>query len=396
MANKILNRDFLNRMIYFCICAYVALSCTDMLGGKYFLRGAVFLGMIRFMIKPLRITIQTKHFWYIGGFLLAIIAAILLDKGNYYQGLKFLRLDYLGTMLPMVCILLFIKKDQIKNILLCLMGSLCITNIYALWEAFHGIDRVGGLAGGYMQLGGALILLVPLTLLLIIDKELIPSGWRPLLIITLLLGIPVAAFNATRITWIALLIVVPIVLLCVQKNKKKAIAYSLLLAILFIGICSAIPNVNERLTVMVDKSYQPNSERLLMWQSAWDMFRDHPLTGVGLGNYKEQYYTQYISPAAKEQTVHAHSNIMHLAATTGLLGVGAYIAMFGYFLYESFRKWRYQKTIAPLIFFCATLGFLIQGLTDYNIGFIGVVAKIYWMLLGIYLVLDGAVSIEDR
>lgn len=396
MVNRIVTINILNRMIYFLICAYVALSCTEVLGAMHFLRGAVFLGIIRFMVKPLKITIQTKHFWYIGAFLLAIICTIFFDNGNYYEGIRFLRLYYLGTMLPMVCILLFIKKDQIRTLLLCLMGSICITNLYALWEAFHGINRVWGLAGGYMELGGILILLVPLTTLLIINKEFMPSSWRLFLIFILLLEIAAAFFNATRITWIALLIVIPMVLLCVQKNKKRAIAYGLVFVILFIGICSTIPYAQGRLHVMLDKSYQSNSERILMWQSAWKMFIDHPITGVGLGNYKEQYYNKYISPAAKEQTVHAHSNIMHLAATTGLLGAGAYLAMFGYFLYESFRKWLCKKTIAPLIFFFATLGFLIQGITDYNIGFIGIVAKIYWMLLAIYLVLDGVVSVEDR
>lgn len=396
MVNKIIISNLLDRIIYFFICAYVALSCTEVLGAQHFLRGALFLGMIRFIIKPMKLTIQSRHFWYIGTFLLAIISTIFIDKGNYYEGIRFLRSDYLSTMLPMICILLFIKRDQIRNVLLCLMVSLCITNLYALWEAFHGINRVWGLAGGYMQLGGALILLVPLTILLIINKEFIPSAYRPFLMTTLLLEIPVVFFNATRITWIALLIVIPILLFCVQKNKKKAIAYSLVMLILFIGICSTNPYVNGRLNAMVDRSYQPNSERILMWQSAWNMFLDHPMAGVGLGNYKEQYYMKYISPSAQEQTVHAHSNIMHLAATTGVLGVGAYLAMFGYFLYESFRKWQYKKTLAPLIFFLATLGFLIQGVTDYNIGFIGVVAKIYWMLLAIYLVLDEAVSVEGR
>lgn len=396
MENKIVPIELLNKMIYFLVCAYVTLSLTETLGAMHFIRGALLLGIIRLMVKPVKITMQTNHFWYIGAFLLAIILTIFFDKGNYYEGLRFLRSDYLGTMLPMACILLFVKKDQIKTIILCLMVSLNITNLYALWEAFHGIDRVHGMAGGYMQLGSALILLIPLTVLLIINKDFMPSAYRPFMIVTVILAIPVVFFNATRIAWIALLIIIPILLLCVQNNKKKAIAYSLVIMVLFLGVCSAIPNAQERLHIMVDKSYQSNSERILMWQSAWNMFIDHPVTGVGLGNYKEQYYQKYISPSAKEQTVHAHSNMMHLAATTGLLGVGAYFAMFGYFLYESFKKWRYKKTVAPLIFFFATLGFLIQGMTDYNIGFIGVAAKIYWMLMAIYLVLDRAVRVEGK
>jgi O-antigen ligase len=397
MINKILNINILNKVIYFFICGYVILSCTEVLGAVHLLRVALFLGVIRLMIKPLKITINTKHFWYIAAFLLAIIFTIFMNGGNCYEGLRFLRSDYLGTMIPMICILLFIKKDQVKKILLCLIFSLCITNLYALWETLHGMTRVGGLAGGAMQLGGALILIVPLTVLLIVNKEFMSTTYRPFLILALLLEIPVVFFNATRIAWIALLIVIPLLLLLVQKNKKRAIVYSLILVVLFVKIGSVIPYAHERLNVMTDKSYQPNSERILMWHSAGNMFRDHPLTGVGLGNYKEQYQEKYMSVLAKEPyQIHAHNNIIHLAATTGVVGVMAYLAMFGYFLYESFRKWREKKTIAPLIFFLATLGFVIQGMTDYNIGFIGVVSKIYWMLLAIYLVLDGVVKVEDR
>lgn len=397
MVNKMFNINFLDKTIYFFICVYVTLSCTEVLGAMHFLRGALFLGIIRFIMKPFKITMQTKHFWYIGTFLLALIATIFFDKGNYYEGIKFWRLEYLATMLPMVAILLFVKKDQIRNIIMCLLVSLSITNVYAIWQAFHGSTRAEGLAGGIMQLGGVLILLIPLTILLIINKESMPSIYRPFLIVTLLLEIPAVFFNATRITWIALLIVIPLLLLFVQKDKKKAIAYSLVLMILFIGICSVIPQTQVRLNNMFDKSYQSNSERILMWKSAWSMFIDHPITGVGLGNYKEEYQGKYISPSAKEREhIHAHNNILHLAAATGLLGVGAYLVMFSYFLYESFRKWYHKKTIGPLIFFLATVGFLIQGVTDYNIGVLGVVCKIYWMVLAIYLVLDGAVSVEDR
>lgn len=397
--NALLKKVHLDKIAYLLLCLYVLFSCLDNLGANRFLRAGVIVGIFYLVLQFPKVHCKTKHLYYIGFFLGALIFTIFFNPvgGNYYAGLRMIRSDYVLTLMPMALILLFVRtKEQLQVLLICLLTSFTMGNLFAIPEYFSGVQRVDGMSGGIMQLASALILLIPTFYLLYADRDFMLK-YKRFLIAALIIALPVVFFNATRIVWIALTVTMPIaIFMNMGRFQIKTIAAVVVIAAVFFGIGSLLPSTKSRLDVMFDPTYQSNSERKLMWNSAWNMFKDHPLFGIGLGNYKDLYFGRYISPDAKEETVHAHSNIMHLAATTGILGAGAYIAMSGYFLYESFQNWRRTRNTAPILFFCATLGFLIHGLTDYNIGFIGVSAKIYWMILGIYLVMDQLIIVENR
>ena len=65
-------------------------------------------------------------------------------------------------------------------------------------------------------------------------------------------------------------------------------------------------------------------ERAAHWQAALGMFRDHPWTGVGLGNYPEAY-AQYALPRWPDPLGHAHNYFLNIAAEAGLPGLVAYL-----------------------------------------------------------------------
>lgn len=65
-------------------------------------------------------------------------------------------------------------------------------------------------------------------------------------------------------------------------------------------------------------------ERLAHWQAALDMLSDHPLLGVGVGNYVP-VYPAYALPGWQEPLGHAHNYYLHVAAEIGLLGLSAYL-----------------------------------------------------------------------
>jgi len=88
--------------------------------------------------------------------------------------------------------------------------------------------------------------------------------------------------------------------------------------------------------------------RILDWGIGLEMLRDHPLLGVGLGNYKLQYLSYkaeaitrrwgmefadvYVPPAAQ-----AHSDYLQWAAETGLVGLLALLFAIGYLLLHGLR-----------------------------------------------------------
>lgn len=390
----------LDQSIYYFICIYVLLSCTEDLGAIHFLRIVVFLGIIKLFCRYPEIIIKKKHFHYILGLLLSLLIAVFSNdiQSDYYEGVKILWTAYLMPMLPMVLIILFIRKEeQIKKIIVCLMISFIITNIGGIWEFFHGVKRVDGLVGGgIMSLAGILILLVPILFILIVNQDFMPNN-KALFIVAFFVAMPVVLFNATRIVWISLAIIFPILWYLMKISMRKIITYTIISFLAFISILNLFPYSQARFFSISDSTNQSNSERLLMWNSAWNMFADHPIVGVGVENYEKQYQNIYISSEAKERNQkHAHNNILHIAASAGIIGLTAYISMFGYFLYESFRNWWFEKRIGALMFFIATLGFCIHGLTDYNLGNIAALPKIYWIILSVYLTLDKIVIVRDR
>ncbi len=65
-------------------------------------------------------------------------------------------------------------------------------------------------------------------------------------------------------------------------------------------------------------------ERLAHWEAALGMVRDHPLLGVGIGNYVP-VYPAYAVPGWADPLGHAHNYYLHIAAEAGLLGLAAYL-----------------------------------------------------------------------
>ena len=73
-------------------------------------------------------------------------------------------------------------------------------------------------------------------------------------------------------------------------------------------------------------------ERMAHWQAGWEMFVDHPLLGVGPGNYPAAYEDYYIAPW-REPLGHAHNYYLNMAAEAGLLGLFALLLV----LFLAFR-----------------------------------------------------------
>ncbi len=67
-----------------------------------------------------------------------------------------------------------------------------------------------------------------------------------------------------------------------------------------------------------------NSERVAHWVAGINMFVDHPLLGVGIGNYQDAYPAYqlgiFVVPLG-----HAHNYYINIAAEAGLLGLTAFI-----------------------------------------------------------------------
>jgi O-antigen ligase len=80
-------------------------------------------------------------------------------------------------------------------------------------------------------------------------------------------------------------------------------------------------------------------ERMAHWKAALDMWTDHLWLGVGIGNY-EIAYASYALPLWPLPLGHAHNYYLNIAAETGLLGIVAYLGLWGAALFLVWRALR--------------------------------------------------------
>ena len=95
------------------------------------------------------------------------------------------------------------------------------------------------------------------------------------------------------------------------------------------------------------------AERLAHWFAGLHMFLDHPLLGVGIGNYANAY-PQYFITIFTDPLGHAHNYYINIAAETGSIGLTAFVlfllAVFvagRHSLLEISKKWRQAKAQVP-------------------------------------------------
>lgn len=77
-------------------------------------------------------------------------------------------------------------------------------------------------------------------------------------------------------------------------------------------------------------------ERMAHWQAAWAMFNDRPWLGVGIGNY-EPVYPAYSLPGWTEPLGHAHNYYLNIAAEAGLIGLAAYLVLWGAAFWQAWK-----------------------------------------------------------
>jgi O-antigen ligase len=154
---------------------------------------------------------------------------------------------------------------------------------------------------------------------------------RLLLAVILALGTLALIWTYARSAWVGLLAG----LLVFGALKGKRALVGALAAVLVVGFAAAqlSPTIKDRLHRGLTS--EENLERIYTWKTSLDMLRDHPLTGIGPGNYTpltKTYRANYnIHWTANS---HAHNSYLQIAvesgAPAGLLFGGVLAMLFAF------------------------------------------------------------------
>ena len=151
--------------------------------------------------------------------------------------------------------------------------------------------------------------------------------------------------------------------------NKKFLIY---LLIFVTAVLLVIPSqFRSRITSIVDPAHPSNASRLIMWGVGWQMFKDHPFTGVG-DNEITQVYKMYKQPEFHGEGSHLHSNYFMVLATKGIFGLIFFIAVFFTLFLKHFKYFKNTKDKSEryLIFGCilSMISFHISGIFEWIYG----------------------------
>ena len=390
--------EVIDKMIFACLVLYALTFLVSM--PINLLVTAFVLGLVKlFLIRP-KIKINSKHFFFLGLFIICTLMSVFFNEGT---SLSEYRSYFISPLVAILLIFLFEFTRKRVLILISLLSLVFFVNaIYVIYQFFieGNIGRPAGFADGYMLLCGMNILILPIIFTLAIHQSNIPKYLRFFFFITIFINIPAIIFENTRIVWLALGIVFPLVMLFSIKDKRKMIFSIVILLLCSFMYFQCSPTSIQRFEMISSTEYkdQPNYERILMWQSAAKMFIDHPLFGVGIGNYHDEYISNYRSPLSREDTWHPHNVLLAMLSQTGIVGGISYIILFVYLYYKAIINYKNTRNYITLAFLASLTAFCINGLTDTN--FVGHNLKeltyMFYLITAIYLVFDKYIIIKYK
>ncbi|HNW59743.1 MAG TPA: O-antigen ligase family protein [bacterium] len=193
--------------------------------------------------------------------------------------------------------------------------------------------------------------------------------------------------TSTRGSWVGFF-AAALVILIVQQRKLLLILPVIALAFYLLSPAG----FSQRMRHIFDPTWGTNAKRVHWWSVGWEIFKDHPVVGIGdVGT--TPMYTRYAPPGEKELIGHFHSNYVHIAVTLGAIGLTAFLFMVLTILVRLAQRlkacvrgpgWSSAWALAAL---AAAIAFHINGFFEWNFGDQEIITMI-WFITGIGLGLD--------
>jgi len=231
---------------------------------------------------------------------------------------------------------------------------------------FHHCHRARGFFSIYMTLAGVLSLTLLATFPWAFSAPKV--RWWFLAWWTMLAGF-IATYS--RGAWMGFVSGL-LVMRAAIPYRRWLLVGGLAVAVVLGAVTLAPYGVSKRIHRMVYfRDDKPVQERLHMWESGLEMWREHPWLGHGPGGVKRDYHRFAHPDALKQRTGHLHNTLLQILVERGLLGLLAWLAIFGAFFRQVGRQLRRAAASERALLWrslAAIIAFLAAGLTEYNFG----------------------------
>ena len=251
---------------------------------------------------------------------------------------------------------------------------------------YHRCFRARGSFSIYMTLAGVLTLVLLASFPRLILAGALRGWLAPLWLV--MLGGLLATY--TRGAWVGFAAGM-LALLPTSRRMRWVLIGGLLL--LVTGAFVGPPHLRQRFFTIADRDDPTVKERIYMWRSGVAIWREHPWLGVGPGGVKREYPHYALPEASKKKTSHVHNTPLQILIERGVVGLSAWLWIWGAFYMRGVRLFRRLASEAvrdrALVAgsLAAITGFLVAGLFEYNFGDSEVV-MVAWVMLALPFIVE--------
>ncbi len=321
--------------------------------------------------------------WVLGAFLGAVLLSILFSLDPLYS------LRYL-TKTVKIGLLIFawtyLTRRQVESVFKAVLAVLACSAVYGLLQYewlldINLLNRIRGFMSHWMTFSGQLMLgAVSLSAYLILGRQKGGDGdpresrrragetvlWVGVLSILLL----ALLLTFTRNAWLGTL--VGLVTLSIMINRRWFFVGLMALGLIAVTVPGQF---KERLLDGFDLHDTTTQSRLELLHTGAGIIADHPWTGVGprmVPIVAQRYRTNHQFPDWLYQ--HLHNSPLQIAAEMGIIGLAAWLALWGWLIRDFWRMSKGWRERDPFRFFvcvnalCVSAAFLSAGLLEYNFG----------------------------
>ncbi len=273
---------------------------------------------------------------------------------------------FVAPMLFFVVIINSLKtKKQIKNIILSFILSGSIVALISLFYWFNeNLTYDNRLQAFYNSPNYLAMFLSPLLFLSFYIYSLVKNKILKILLITdYLLLITVIYLTYSYGAWLGLIGAV-IFILIFLKIRLRYIFLFFLIIILFFSFQAS----SYKFQGFLDFSYPSLKSRLVIWQSSWEIIKDHSLIGIGPGMFQKYYLDEQINfePYLEWAVPQPHNIFLAFWLQTGIIGLMGLIWLLIVFFKNALRfdLCKGRTSIILIVLVSSMICILIHGLVD--------------------------------
>lgn len=363
-----------------------------------------------------------------------LIYIVVVYIAQFHPSNRFYLLDILTGFMSLTMIYILVAQSirSVKAVIILFHGLLIsglVTSVYAIlqklnldpvnWEKGFNIGNISSTMGNSNLFGWYLAMLIPISLGYMVLGH---ANIRGKIISVLYFVLPVIALVIARnragvvaiLTSLLLLgwmILTPSTQLSVRLftdayqsriqwiNRKKVWIQTGIVLILIIGLTGFWQYYSSRSDIAI-------KGRFLHWQISARMIQDHPVLGLGPGNYFLKYldYQKVIFADPRNSGYHrtskemqsinaayAHNEFIQQITDTGFLGFAVLLLFILTYLFTGYRELKFIRDKNILVLYLSCYVGVIAGLITAMFGFpwhVPVTGSQFWVLIGLTVALS--------